>query len=34
MKIDRVEVDWPSGKRQVVASGLQENEVLRITEPK
>jgi enediyne biosynthesis protein E4 len=33
-KIDRVEVDWPSGKKQVVTSGLQENEVLRITEPK
>jgi hypothetical protein len=33
-KIDRVEVDWPSGKKQAVTSGLQENEVLRITEPK
>ena len=33
-QIDRVEVDWPSGKRQVVTSGLRENEVLRVTEPK
>ena len=33
-KVDRVEVDWPSGKKQVVTSGLRENEVLRITEPK
>lgn len=33
-KIDRVEVDWPSGLKQVVTSGLRENRVLRITEPK
>ena len=33
-KIDRVEVDWPSGQKQVVTSGLQENQVIRITESK
>jgi enediyne biosynthesis protein E4 len=33
-KIDRVEVDWPSGQRQVVTNGLAENQVLRITEAK
>jgi hypothetical protein len=33
-KIDRVEVDWPSGLKQVVTSGLRENRVLRIAEPK
>ncbi len=32
--IDRVEVNWPSGQEQVVTSGLRENQVLRITEPK
>jgi hypothetical protein len=32
--IDRVEVDWPSGQKQVITSGLEENQVLRITEPK
>ena len=32
-KIDRVEVNWPSGRKQVVASALQENQVLRIVEP-
>ena len=33
-KIDRVEVDWPSGRKQVLATGLQENQTLSITEPK
>jgi len=33
-KIDRVEVDWPSGRKQVVTQGLRENQVLQITEPK
>jgi hypothetical protein len=32
-KIDRIEVDWPSGRRQVLSKGLRENEVLKITEP-
>jgi enediyne biosynthesis protein E4 len=32
-KIDRVEVTWPSGQKQVVASALQENQVLRIVQP-
>ena len=32
--VERVEVDWPAGKKQVVTSGLRENAVLRIVEPK
>jgi enediyne biosynthesis protein E4 len=32
--IDRVEVDWPSGRKQSVTTGLRENDTLRITEPK
>jgi enediyne biosynthesis protein E4 len=33
-KIDRVVVDWPSGRKQVVATSLQENQTLLITEAK
>jgi len=33
-KIDRVEVDWPGGRKQVVTAGLQENQTIRITETK
>jgi enediyne biosynthesis protein E4 len=33
-KIERVEVDWPSGRKQAVTQGLGENKVLQITEPK
>jgi enediyne biosynthesis protein E4 len=33
-RIDRVEVDWPSGRKQVVQSGLEENQTLVIAEPK
>ena len=32
-KIDRVEVDWPSGQKQVLTTGLEENQTLQITEP-
>jgi hypothetical protein len=32
-KIDRIEVDWPSGRKQVISKGLHENETLKITEP-
>jgi hypothetical protein len=32
-KVDRVEVTWPSGEKQVVARALQENDVLRIVQP-
>jgi len=32
--VDRVEVDWPSGRKQAVTQGLRANEVLRIDEPK
>jgi hypothetical protein len=31
---DRVEVDWPSGRKQVVTSGLRSNSIVRITEPR
>ena len=31
-KIDRVEVDWPSGRKQVVTAGLSTNSTLRVTE--
>jgi hypothetical protein len=31
-KVDRVEVDWPSGRKQVVTRDLRANDVLRITE--
>jgi enediyne biosynthesis protein E4 len=30
--IERVEVDWPSGRKQVVTSGLSANSTLRVTE--
>jgi enediyne biosynthesis protein E4 len=33
-KVDGVEVDWPSGQKQVLTTGLQENQVLRVVEPK
>ena len=32
-KIDRVEVDWPSGRKQVLTTGIEENLTLRIAEP-
>lgn len=31
-KIDRVEVDWPSGRKQVVTAGVSANSTLRVTE--
>jgi hypothetical protein len=31
--IDRIEVDWPSGRRQVVTQGLETNRTLRMAEP-
>jgi enediyne biosynthesis protein E4 len=33
-KVDLVEVDWPSGRKQSLTTGLQENQTLPITEPK
>jgi hypothetical protein len=32
--VDRIEVDWPSGRKQILTTGIQENQTLRITEPK
>ncbi len=32
--VDRVEVDWPSGRKQVVTKGIRANDTLRITEPR
>lgn len=34
VKVDGVDVDWPSGKKQQVTTGLNENRTLLITEPK
>jgi len=31
--IDRIEVDWPSGRKQAVTTGLRPNSTIRITEP-
>jgi hypothetical protein len=31
-KVDRVEVDWPSGRKQLITDDLRVNEVLQITE--
>ncbi|MBV8049935.1 MAG: ASPIC/UnbV domain-containing protein [Acidobacteriaceae bacterium] len=31
-KIERVEVDWPSGRKQVLTEGLRVNDTLRVTE--
>lgn len=33
-KLDRIEVDWPSGQKQVVEKDLAANNVIRIVEPK
>jgi hypothetical protein len=33
-KIDRVDVAWPSGRKQTVTQDLRTNTTLRITEPK
>jgi hypothetical protein len=33
-KIERVEVDWPSGHKQTLTTGIEENHTLQITEPK
>jgi hypothetical protein len=33
-KIDRVEVDWPSGHKQALTEGLRVNQTLSVTEPK
>jgi enediyne biosynthesis protein E4 len=32
--IDRVEVDWPTGRKQVITDGLRANTTLRVTEPR
>ena len=32
--VERVEVDWPSGRKQVVTDGLRANSTLRVTEPR
>jgi hypothetical protein len=32
-KIDRVEIDWPSGRKQVLTAGIAVNQTLRVTEP-
>jgi hypothetical protein len=32
-RIDSIEVNWPSGRKQIVTKDLLENQTLRITEP-
>jgi hypothetical protein len=32
--IERIEIDWPSGRKQILTEGLRVNETRRITEPK
>jgi hypothetical protein len=32
--VARVEVDWPSGRKQVITEGLRTNTTLRVTEPR
>ena len=31
-KVDRVEIDWPSGRKQVITEDLRADDVLKITE--
>ncbi len=33
VKVDRIEVKWPSGRTQVLTEGLHSNQTLKITEP-
>jgi hypothetical protein len=33
-KIDRVEVSWPSGRKQILSSAIKENQILLVVEPK
>jgi enediyne biosynthesis protein E4 len=33
-KVDRIEVTWPSGRKQVLTDGLGINQTLKITEPR
>jgi hypothetical protein len=32
LKVDRVEIDWPSGRKQVITQDLRANDVLQIKE--
>ena len=32
--VDRIEIDWPSGRKQVVTDGLRANTTIRVTEPR
>jgi hypothetical protein len=32
--VERIEVDWPSGRKQVVTAGLHANDTILVTEPK
>ena len=32
--VDRVEIHWPSGRKQMITGGIHANETLRVTEPK
>ena len=32
--VDRIEIDWPSGRKQVMTDGLRANTTIRVTEPR
>jgi hypothetical protein len=32
--VERIDVDWPSGKKQVITAGLRTNTTIKITEPR
>jgi hypothetical protein len=32
--VDRIEIDWPSGRKQTVTEGLRPNTTIRVTEPR
>ncbi len=33
-RIDRVDIDWPSGRKQTILEGLRPNDTIRISEPR
>jgi hypothetical protein len=33
-RVDRIDVDWPSGRKQTILEGLRQNDTIRITEPR
>ena len=33
-RVDRIDVDWPSGRKQTILEGLRQNDTIRIIEPR